>query len=242
MARSTTEDPRYLRVRAKLVDALLELARTRPAEEITVSELAAAAGVARTSFYSHASSPAQLLADVLVGELRPRLATLAESMSHSAAHYVDIWRAIYLALLDHVRAHRPIYELITSGNSAVFSALISCFEEAARRYVDAIRDRLDDPPVTDLWAAMAVQQQVHNMIAVIGAWIATGMTDSPEAVVDTYMTLAPPWQLARPDESGRISLRRTRSLQDHAAVLPQAGTVPSRADRPEDLTPPDERS
>lgn len=242
MGRSTTDDPRYLRVRAKLVAALLDLARTRPAEEITVSELTAAAGVSRTAFYSHAGSPAQLLADVLVGELRPRLATLAESMSHPGARYVDLWRAIYMTLLEHVQAHRRIYELITSGNSAVFSALISCFEEAARRYVDAIRDRLDGPPVTELWAAMAVQQQVHNMIAVIGAWIATGMLEPAEAVVDTYMTLAPPWQLARPDEYGRVSLRRTRSLQDHTAVLPRARAVPDGGASPDDLTSRDARN
>ncbi len=39
--------------------------------------------------------------------------------------------------------------------------------------------------------AMAISQQAHNMIAVIRAWIVTGMAESPEQVVDVYLTLAP---------------------------------------------------
>mgnify|MGYP000965533580 CR=1 FL=1 len=69
--RVTEEDPRYLRVRASLVSALFELAAEVPADEISVSQLASAAGVSRTTFYSHSSSPAQLLADTLVDRLAP---------------------------------------------------------------------------------------------------------------------------------------------------------------------------
>jgi AcrR family transcriptional regulator len=54
--RVTEEDPRYLRVRASLVAALFELAAEVPADEISVSQLASAAGVSRTTFYSHSSS------------------------------------------------------------------------------------------------------------------------------------------------------------------------------------------
>ncbi len=210
--RTPADDPRYQRVRQRLVDTLLELAGSRPAETITVSELTAAAGVSRAVFYSHASSPASLLAEVLISELQPDLDLLAEQMGRPDADYVELWRRIYRTLLKHVGEHRAVYEVLTSHESAVSSALSSYFEQAARRYVLAVTSRFEGPPVTELWTTMAINQQAHNMVAVIRAWITTGLAESPEAVVDTYLTLAPPWQLARSD-GGSISLRRNRSLR-----------------------------
>ena len=211
MARERSDDPRYIALRAKLVATLLELAASTPAEKISVSQLTSAAGVSRTTFYSHADSPADLLAQVLVGKLQPRLAHMTELMRHPNRSYTELWRQIYLVLLDHVQAHREIYSVITEGNSTVFQALISCFQDAANSYVDEISAHLSGDELTPLWKAMAAQQQMHNMIAVIRAWMATDMADSPETVVDVYMTLAPPWQLAKLDEPGRIDLRRRHS-------------------------------
>ncbi|MCB0910390.1 MAG: TetR/AcrR family transcriptional regulator [Propionibacteriaceae bacterium] len=210
--RTPADDPRYQRVRQRLVDSLLELAASRPAETISVSELTTAAGVSRAVFYSHASSPAGLLADVLVGELEPGFDALAEQMARPDADYVEIWRRVYLTLLDHVRDHRAVYEVLTAHESAVSSALTAYLEQAASCCVLAVTSRFEGPPPTELWKTMAVNQQAHNMLAVIRAWIATGLTDPPEVVVDTYLTLAPPWQLARA-EDGPISLRRVRSLR-----------------------------
>ncbi|MGC3954763.1 MAG: TetR/AcrR family transcriptional regulator [Propionicimonas sp.] len=208
MARITEEDPRYLRVRASLTAAILELATAVPPEEIPVSQLTAAAGVSRTTFYSHASSPAQLLAEALVAELRPGLDVLAERMSESGADYLGLWREIYLVLLGHVEHHRGIYETLLATNSFAMYSLLGYFEEVAGRYVDAVSEHFADGGVTRLWRIMAVQQQVHNIIAMITAWLQTQLADPPEVVLETYLTLAPPWQLARPDASGHISLRR----------------------------------
>lgn len=213
MARTSVEDPRYRRVQHVLINAVLDLAGRMPAESISVADLAAAAGVSRTTFYARAASPAALLSAHLIGELRPQLDTLAEQMSQPDADYVGLWRRIYLALLEHVAEHRAVYEVITAHESAVSAALTAYFEEAAQRYLDVVTARLEGPPASDLWVAMAVNQQAHTMIAVIHAWVGTGMVDPPEHVVDVYLTLAPPWQLARPDAAGRISLRRSRSYR-----------------------------
>lgn len=220
MARERADDPRYQRVRGRLVQALLELAANRPAESISVSELAAAAGVSRASFYAHASSPAGLLADLLIGELQVELDRFSEQMSHPGADYVDLWRQIYLVLLAQVRRYQAVYTIITAQESSVSSALTAYFEAAARPYIQALTAQLEGPPVSELWVAMALHQQAHNMMAVIRAWIVTGMADSPDTVVDTYLTLAPPWQLARPNEQGVISLRRVRSMRGALAHEP----------------------
>lgn len=224
--RSPADDPRYQRVRQRLVDALLTLAASRPAETITVSELTAAAGVSRAVFYAHANSSAGLLAHTLIAELEPEFGALTEQMALPGADYVAIWRKIYLSLLDHVRDHRAVYEVLTANESAVSSALTSYLEQATKGCVLAITSRFEGPPPGELWTAMAVNQQAHNMLAVVRAWITTGMVDPAETVVDTYLTLAPPWQLARA-EDGPISLRRVRSLRRaHPADNPTADTPP----------------
>lgn len=225
MGRNRADDPRFQRVRRQLADALLELAASRPAESITVSELAAAAGVSRASFYAHATSPAGLLTDLLIAELKPELDDLAGQMAHTGADYVELWRRIYLVLLAQVRRYRGVYTIVTAHESAVSSALTAYFEAAARPYVEAITSHLEGPPVSELWIEMALHQQAHNMMAVIRAWIVTGLVDSPEAVVDTYFTLAPPWQLARANEQGMISLRRIRSMRGALAHEGEAGQV-----------------
>lgn len=220
MARVTADDPRYQRVRGRLIQALLELAATRPAESITVSELTSAAGVSRASFYAHAASPAGLLADLLIGELQAELDQFSEQMAHPGADYIDLWRQIYLVLLAQVRRYQGVYTIITAQESSVSSALTAYFEAAARPYIQALTAQLEGPPASELWVAMALHQQAHNMMAVIRAWIVTGMADSPDTVVDTYLTLAPPWQLARPNEQGVISLRRVRSMRGARAHEP----------------------
>ncbi len=219
MSRTPSDDPRYRRVRAQLVSALLALASTRPAETISVAELAADAGVSRATFYAHSTSPAALLAETLIDELRPRLDALAEQMSQPSADYIGLWRRIYQGLLEHVRDHRGVYEVMTSRESTVSSALTTYFEEASSRYVHAITGLLAGPPVAPLWVAMAIAQQAHSMVAVIHAWLVTGMTDPPERVVDVYMTLAPPWQLARAGADGTITLRRSRSTAAQRPAL-----------------------
>lgn len=208
MGRSTEEDPRYLRVRGNLVSALLDLAAESPVDELSVSELAAAAGVSRTTFYSHSSSPSQLLADTLISQLQPELDGWASQMSRTGADYTGMWREVYVALLEHVQRHRRIYEGLFSANSSALTSLLDYLETVASRYVDAVGTHFVDQEITPLWRAMAIQQLVHNTVAMIRAWLQTGLEDPPEAVVDTYLTLAPPWQLARPDESGRIRMHR----------------------------------
>ena len=59
-------DPRFVRSRALLAAAVLELASERPIGEVTVAEVATRAQVNRSTFYQHASSPAAL------PPLRPR--------------------------------------------------------------------------------------------------------------------------------------------------------------------------
>lgn len=204
------DDARFRRVGAQLRAAVQELAAARPAETITVSELTAAAGVSRAVFYRHAASPAELLAVALIEDLKPSFDALADEMGRPGADYAELWRRVYMALLDHVRRREGVYRVLTAEPSRVSRALEAYFEAASVRYVGAVVEHLAPEPPPTLWSHMAVAQAARDMMAVITAWVRTDMVDSPELVVDTYLTLAPPWQLAKPDAAGRITLRRGR--------------------------------
>lgn len=210
--RRPEDDPRFQRVRTQLINAVVELAAVKPAEAISVSELTAKAGVSRTTFYKHADSPAQLLARHLISQLRPVMDPLASLLKDTGDHYLLRWHDITVDLLEHVRENAGIYSqvFVGEGQSVVLGILTRYFEGIYSEYVEDFAAHVSDEPPTELWKVMATSQQVHNLIAIIGSWLRTDMEATPEVVVSTYMSLAPPWQLAKFSPSGQTSLRRNR--------------------------------
>ena len=210
--RRPEDDPRFQRVRASLIGALTELAAEKPAEKISVSELTAKAGVSRTTFYKHADSPPQLLASHLITQIRPVMDPMTTLLKSAEEDYLLRWRDIMVDLLEHVRDNQAIYShvFVGEGESVVLSILTRYFERIYVEYVEDFAEHVGDETATELWKAMATSQQVHNLIAIISSWLRTAMVDSPEAVVSAYMSLAPPWQLAKFSPTGRTSLRRNR--------------------------------
>lgn len=233
--RRPEDDPRFQRIRAKLTDALLTLAAQKPAEQINVSELTSAAHVSRTTFYKHAESPAAFLAQHLIDQLNPKMAPLANLLDDTGPGYLLRWRQVHLDLLEHVRENEGVYVHVftADGQSVVLAMLSAFFQNIFSSYVYAFRTHIDGPQPSDLWTEMAISQQVHNTIAVISSWLRTGMQDTPEEVVAAYISLVPPWQLARFSESGRTSLRRARgpeALLEQLADLALANELANEGD------------
>ena len=210
------DDPRFQRVRRQLIEAVTELATEKPAEDISVSELTAKAAIARTTFYKHADSPAQLLADHLIRQIQPKIEPLTTLLDDADTHYLLRWRTIMVELLEHARDNQQIYSRVftADGQSVVLAMMSAYFEKVFGEYVESFVEHVDGDAPSDLWVSMAISQQVHNLVTVIGSWLRTGMKDSPEMVVTTYISLAPPWQLAKFSPSGRTSLRRNRVVAE----------------------------
>lgn len=210
------DDPRFQRVRRQLIEAVTELAAEKPAEDISVSELTAKAAIARTTFYKHADSPAQLLANHLIRQIQPKIEPLTTLLDDADTHYLLRWRTIMVELLEHARDNQQIYSRVftADGQSVVLAMMSAYFEKVFGEYVESFVEHVDGDAPSDLWVSMAISQQVHNLVTVIGSWLRTGMKDSPEMVVTTYISLAPPWQLAKFSPSGRTSLRRNRVVAE----------------------------
>lgn len=217
-AGATAEDPRYVRSRAALVDAVLELAASRPAEQITVRELTDLAHVSRQTFYSHSSSPADLLTEVLLEDLAPTDEHLLGPLEADRGEsFRAVWTASFRETLEHVRRFADIYSAMLESGSVVYNRVLSWMVPTAHRFVGAAADQSGGEPPTRLWVEMAARQQVNNLSSAIQAWAATGFSAPIETVLETYLTLVPPWQLARRDLQGRINLYGRRGTPPQAS-------------------------
>ena len=102
-------DPRQQRTRERLHAAVLALAEQRPIAEVSVVEVAAAAGVHRSTFYEHATSPFDLLEQALRAELDTLRAGLAGLVGLGEDEVGPAVDAVTRAVLEHVLRHRAIY-------------------------------------------------------------------------------------------------------------------------------------
>lgn len=208
VAKNTQADPRYVRVRRKLQDAVLELAKATPVEEVSVAQLSSAAGVHRTSFYSHAASPAELLVDAVVDEVAEDVDALFDRLRNTDQECAVYWQDFYRLALAHVDKRAAVYEQAVAANSALLTGLYEFYLGSVERALGEISGFWAPPKPSDLWLNMAAEQQAHSLIAVITAWVNDGRKATIDEVVAEYWTLAPPWQLAKRDEDGLIHMAK----------------------------------
>ncbi|WP_019146151.1 TetR/AcrR family transcriptional regulator [Aeromicrobium massiliense] len=188
-------DARQRRSRERLHAAVLELADTRAVDELSVTEVAAAAGVHRSTFYEHAASPVALLQQALVSELD----TLRDELLADTT--TDVEQAVTRttrAVLDHVERHADIYRRglgAGSGAASLHAMLSGHFLESSRRLGELARVdvRVPVPDVADdVVADAAIRFIADGTVGVIEGWL-----DAPEPKVDdfmrVYVSLLPAW-------------------------------------------------
>jgi AcrR family transcriptional regulator len=104
---SRPQDPRALKSRASLRDALLRLLDRRAFEQITIKELAAEAGVSYPVFFRQFAGTDELLADLAASEVRGLMAltrpivddAVATSNLEEMCRYVERRRSLWKSLL-----------------------------------------------------------------------------------------------------------------------------------------------
>lgn len=105
---STQADPRVVRTRRLLQDALLELAREKSLDEITIADIADRAAVNRSTFYQHYADKETLLADALDEQAAAAGADLTSPdlvLTPGGTTSPDL----VLRYIRHVTAHADLY-------------------------------------------------------------------------------------------------------------------------------------
>jgi AcrR family transcriptional regulator len=184
-----TVDPRILRTRKLLWDALVGLMSERGFSDISVSDVALAAGINRATFYRHFESKDDLFRQ----GCREILLPLAEEMSSRSPHFDD--REIIASNVGHlfklVDARRSLFLVIfrSEGNAEASSIAEDLI------YDVLFKERLNALPAEPGPGKLPVKQDLlaHTMtsmmMGLMSWWIGSGAPYSAQEIAEIYAAI-----------------------------------------------------
>jgi AcrR family transcriptional regulator len=184
-------DPRAVRTRQKLVAAFHEAVRDCDPGAMSVSALACAAGVNRTSFYEHFASPEDLAIHALSDLFD---VVRSADMVMRSTHSVPAAEASRRALRDivyFVHERRDSYVRLLGPGAApqLVRAVCQAFTE---RTVQALEQMDARPAGAD--PLVTAQFLAGGVLGVIGAWLAGQPAEwSPDQLVEALVQCLPGW-------------------------------------------------
>lgn len=201
-------DARVARTRRKLRRAALELAAAGQIEDVSVVELARAAGINRATFYKHADSPLQVLKEALVEDLDALRESFLSESEDTATDLAELWRLTTAATAEHLTRFERVYQqgLATDADSSLLALLSEHIAYSMRQLLAARPEllpkhsRREAEFVSSAYAAYLG----HGLAGLMRVWF-----NSPDRSVATYQALVvnalPPWLLepARPPSPTR---------------------------------------
>lgn len=193
-------DPRIVRTERAVEEAVLALAATRPVSRISVSELAAAAGVSRATFYNRYATPLDALTRALRRDLRVGWEADVRRRAAGTASARDALRLANAAVVDHVERFRAVYgggPEHDAGDQGVFDALTEHFIEYA---LDFMHTSGHAPP-GGIDRRIVARFLAHGLAGALRAWLRDGGPGRDD-LVEALSCVAPPWWTGRrdPDE------------------------------------------
>src|SRR5690606_16216548 len=174
--------------REKLRATVIALAAGTPITEITASAICREAGVTRDTFYRHANSPVDLLADALAAEIDAVMTVLPESDAIGDGERV---------LLEHIRRRADVYRgamhplLAAPVRSNLERSIRGGLELWARLHPRIIPAVLDDDQMA---MRMAIAYAAAGTVGAIEEWLRSGETDI-ERAVEVILAASPEWWL-----------------------------------------------
>ncbi len=183
-----TEDPRAQRSRAALVRAVTALVETTDVERISVTQVVAAAGVTRPTFYQHFADVPQLACDAAIERLAAEFERFDALGLGRLAPSPDDWIAtvepVVAELLHSLAAHGDFYRRVLTGPSAA-----RAFTATGAFLTDRILGR------SPLAAAVhgSASPEMHDRVTVISGglvWLIINWLLTDRAGVDSPETMA----------------------------------------------------
>jgi AcrR family transcriptional regulator len=190
-------DPRKQRSRDRLHAAALALATERPISSLTVTQLADAADVHRSTFYEHAESPAGLVEAALTAELDVLRDELMKDRSDAATAVATVTEGV----LRHILRHIDIYRReLADGGGTLHAMLSRHFRGTTEILLERGRIRL--PLTADGVADSAVADAAARFLADGTVGVMDGWLRHPRPRVEdflrVYLALLPEWWPHRP--------------------------------------------
>jgi AcrR family transcriptional regulator len=198
-------DPRAARSGAALRDAVLALAGKAPPAAISVTDLVKAAGVSRKTFYNHAATPGELLAQVLTGELDIARDTAEDEFSMTSSDLRGAVRNRLGAILTHIGDRRDVYFPTPGGiiPPELYQLLTNHFRAAVRESIRSANrvapgvPGFDDPEHRAVSVEMYSSYVAHAYAGAIQSWLQHPETGEVDFVLDLILTALPSWMVER---------------------------------------------
>lgn len=183
-------DPRTVRTVEDLRAALRQCVISVPLDELSVSELCRAAGVQRTSFYTHYSSVGELLTAMLVEAVEepleiPDLTGL--SISEVAVEFQKTLISAYGVATRDRELFRAAF--LSNGSSSLRRALTDMFD---RRLRVALAIWISHGVAAGVDADVAIPFAAGGLTASMEAWVC-GEDEDEVRWADSVRDQMPPW-------------------------------------------------
>ncbi len=191
-------DPRKQRSRDRLYAAALELAEDQPISSLTVTQIADAAGVHRSTFYEHADSPEGLVEAALTAELDVLRDELLKDGSDAATAVATVTEGV----LHHILRHVDIYRReLADGGGALHAMLGRHFRGSTETLLE--RGRVEIPVSVSGIPSASVKDAAARFLADGTVGIIDGWLRHPSPQIEDflriYLALLPDWWPHRPE-------------------------------------------
>ena len=180
-----SSDPRALRTRRKLVDAFHAAVADADPAAMSVASLTRAAGVNRTSFYSHFASPE----DLAIHALSDLLDVVGDADILMPAQEAS--RRALEDIVGFVHERRDSYARVLGPGAAprLLMAVTEAFTERTVASLERIGTR---PPGADL--RVTARFLAGGVLGVIGAWLSDDQSRwTPDELVEALIHCLPGW-------------------------------------------------
>lgn len=179
----TKVDPRVLRTRQLLKNALIELLEEMELDKITVNRIATRATINRVTFYLHYRDIQDML-EKMAGEMVEEIElAMSKTIEEKRTGSDDV---ILLGLLEHIAANAKFYKVI------IGSRRVPIFHERLR---DIFVKKISDGTNEHLLAEKGIQRDVAiwfgsaAMLGTIASWLRNDMPYSPQFLARQFALL-----------------------------------------------------
>lgn len=191
-----SEDPRWLRSRKALTEAVLELASEHPIHLITVNTVTKRAGIDRTTFYNHAESPEALLSTTLRDELDDLFDRFHNTLKSQQRTPQEAQEQGIRTILEHVARRRAIYRAsLRNGNDNLLQSVIGAHlaKKAMVLLEESFYQFRDGAKLDAFGRQFAARGVAWGMVGTLTTWLRESPDLDADLFIENYRVLFPDW-------------------------------------------------
>ncbi len=182
-------DRRQKKTRKAIFSAFSQLLAEKPYSRITVQEIIDTADIGRTTFYAHFETKDDLL-KALCEELFDHILNSASNHSEQGLYSLQTApESIFCHLLQHLKTNRPLIELLSGENNALF---LRCFKSGL---AELIRQRFESQ-LQLTYPKIPTDFLIHHLsgsfVEMVLWWIHGGLKQSAEELNHYFQIICKP--------------------------------------------------